>query len=214
MSVKALIVVDIQNDFLPGGSLGVPHGDEIIQPVIKLIEDPEQNWHRVIMTKDWHPYDHISFAKTHKKPDFSTITYKSVIPDDNSTQEGTLWPVHCVQETHGSQLADPIAKEQEKLGCKIINKGYLSDREYYSAFSDIWNYHRTELNSYLDSHHVTDVYVVGLALDYCVKHTAISAAKRGYNAYILKDYTRAINSDAASMQKLEKELAENNVKLV
>lgn len=214
MSVKALIVVDIQNDFLPGGSLAVPHGDEIVKPVVELMEDPKQNWHRVILTRDWHPYDHISFAKTHKKPDFSPVTYKSVIPGDNSTQEGTLWPVHCVQETHGSQLADPIAEEQKNLDIKIINKGYLSDREYYSAFSDIWNYHRTELNSYLDSHHITDVYVVGLALDFCVKYTAISAANRGYKTYILKDYTRAINSDPESMQRLEKELSEHNVKLV
>lgn len=214
MSVSALIVVDIQNDFLPGGSLAVPHGDEIIQPVIKLMEDPNRKWHRIILTRDWHTSDHISFARTHKKPDFSPITYHSVIPDDNATQEGTLWPVHCVQQTHGAQLADAIADEQKKLGCRIVDKGYLSDREYYSAFSDIWNYHRTELNNYLDSHHITDVYVVGLALDFCVKHTALSAAKRGYNTYILKDCTRAIHSDPESMKALEKELKENNVQLI
>lgn len=215
MTVKALLVIDIQNDFLPpNGSLAVPHGDEIIQPVIDLMEDPKQEWHRVVLTRDWHTFDHISFAKTHKKEDFSKIIYKSPVPGDDSTQEGTLWPVHCVQQTYGSQLAAPLLEEQKKLDCHVINKGYLSDREYYSAFSDIWNYHRTELQHYLQCHHITDVYVVGLALDYCVKSTAISAAKLGYKTFILKDYTRPIYSDPASMQKLEKELKENNVSLI
>lgn len=215
MTVKALLVIDIQNDFLPpNGSLAVAHGDEIIEPVIKLMEDPKQEWHRVVLTRDWHPQDHISFAKTHGKPDFSKVTYQSPIPGDNSTQEGVLWPKHCVQGTHGSQLADALIEEQKKLDCRVVDKGYLHDREYYSAFNDIWEFHKTELNNYLKSHHITDVYVVGLAFDYCVKNTAISAAKLGYNTFILKDYTKAINTDQASMASLEEELKKHNVKVI
>ncbi|CDH13574.1 probable Nicotinamidase [Zygosaccharomyces bailii ISA1307] len=211
--MKALLVIDIQNDFLSQGALAVPHGDEIVQPVIDLIEDPSQQWHRVVMTRDWHPYNHISFAKVHKLPDFSSYTYHSPIENDNSTQEGTLWPVHCVQGTHGAELAAPLIEEQRKIGCHVIDKGYLQDREYYSAFNDIWNYHRTELNNYLHCHHIDEVYVVGLALDFCVKNTAISASKLGYKTTILEKYTRPIYSDEKSMHKLKQELAENNVQL-
>ncbi|QLG71507.1 hypothetical protein HG535_0B05490 [Zygotorulaspora mrakii] len=212
---KALLVIDIQNDFLPpNGSLAVASGDEIVEPVIKLMNDPKQEWHRIVLTRDWHPPDHISFAKSHGKPEFSKIEYHSPIPGDSSVQEGVLWPVHCVQGTPGSQLAAPLIEEQKKLGCRVVDKGYLHDREYYSAFNDIWDYHRTELNNYLKSHHITDVYVVGLALDYCVKNTAISASKLGYKTYIIKDYTRAINTDSESERKLEAELKKYNVKLI
>ncbi|CCC66745.1 hypothetical protein NCAS_0A01870 [Naumovozyma castellii] len=212
--MKALLIIDVQNDFLPpNGSLAVPKGDEIVNPILSLIHDSQQDWHRVVMTRDWHPKNHISFAKRHGQEPYSSITYKSPRPGDSSTQEGTLWPVHCVQNTRGSQLADPLLKETYKNHYKIVDKGFLSDREYYSAFNDIWDFHKTELNDYLKKHHITQVYVVGLALDFCVKNTAISAAKLGYETIILKDYTRAINSDEESMEKLKKELEEHNIKL-
>ncbi|CCK70122.1 nicotinamidase KNAG_0D03760 [Huiozyma naganishii CBS 8797] len=213
--MKTLIVVDVQNDFLPPkGSLAVPHGDEVIDPIIELINDPAQDWHRVVFTKDWHPKKHTSFAITHNQPEFSKYTYKSPRFGDLTTQEGTLWPVHCVQNTWGAQITNKLMKEVSKHHFKIVDKGFLRDREYYSAFHDIWKFHRTDLDDYLRKHHTTEVYIVGLALDFCVKCTAISAAELGYKTTILKDYTRAINTDDESMAKLEKELQENDVALV
>lgn len=212
-SMRALIVVDVQNDFLPGGSLPVPHGDEVVKPVIQLIEDPNQKWDQVVMTRDWHPYDHISFAKLHNLPDFSPISYESPLEGDDRKQEGIVFPVHCVEGTYGSQLAPELLEEQKKIGCFVVNKGYLQDRECFSAFNDIWNFQRTELHDYLRCHDVDEVYVVGLATDYCVKNTAISAAKLGYKTTILEKYTRGFISDEESMQKFREELAENNVQL-
>lgn len=213
--MRALIVVDVQNDFLPGGSLAVPGGDEIIKPVIELMEDPAQHWSQIVLTRDWHPYNHISFAKTHNLPDFSPITYASPIEGDKREIAGTVFPVHCVGDEYGSQLAPELQKEEKKLEkkCKVINKGYLQDREDFSAFNDIWDYHKTELHDYLHCHEIDEVCVVGLALDYCVKSTAISAAKLGYKTTILEKYTRGFISDEQSMQKLKKELADNNVQL-
>lgn len=211
--MKALIVVDVQNDFLPGGSLGVPHGDEVIRPIIELIEDPAQKWDQVIMTRDWHPRNHTSFAEQHNLPDFALFTYVLHVGGEKKSQDATLWPVHCVQDTHGSQLAVELVEEQKKIGCPIVNKGYLQDREYYSAFNDIWHQHRTELGSYLQAHKIDEVYVVGLALDFCVKNTAISSSELGYKTTILQNYTRAIFFDEKSMQNLRQELEENNVRL-
>ncbi|CCD24694.1 nicotinamidase NDAI_0D03800 [Naumovozyma dairenensis CBS 421] len=212
--MKALLIIDVQNDFLPpNGTLAVPHGDEIVHPILELIHDEKQDWHRVVMTRDWHPKNHISFAKRHNQEPYSKITYKSPKPGDKTTQEGVLWPVHCIQNTRGSQLADPLLKETYKNHYKIVDKGFLSDREYYSAFHDIWNFHKTELHEYLQKHHITEVYIVGLALDYCVKETAISAAKLGYKTTILKDYTKPVNSDDESMMKLKEEFNSYNIKL-
>ncbi|CAL9728883.1 nicotinamidase [Monosporozyma unispora] len=214
--MKALLVIDAQNDFVPpDGSLAVGHGDEVIQPIIKLMNDEthQYNWDKIILTRDWHTPNHTSFAKSHGLPDFSPFVYDSPIPGDDSKQDATLWPVHCVQNTKGSQLVDDLIKEVNKHHYTVVNKGYLTDREYYSAFNDIWNYHKTELNELLQEKGIDEVYVVGLALDFCVKNTAISAAKLGYKTTILKGYTRAINTDAESMQKLNDELAANKVTL-
>ncbi|CAR29463.1 hypothetical protein ZYGR_0AD01450 [Zygosaccharomyces rouxii] len=211
--MRALIVVDVQNDFLPGGSLAVPHGDEIVKPVIDLIEDPTEKWDQVVMTRDWHPHNHISFAKSHNLADFSPITYVSPVEGDDRKIEGTLFPVHCVEGTRGSQLAPEMLEEQKKIGCLIVSKGYLQDREYFSAFNDIWDHHKTELNNYLHCHGIDEVYVVGLAFEYCVKSTAISASKLGYKTTILQKYSKGFLSDEKSMQELKQELAENNVQL-
>lgn len=207
----ALLIIDIQNDFLPpNGSLAVSAGDEIINPVIQLARDPK--WACVVMTKDWHPRDHISFARNHNLPDFSQFTYESPLHDGQS-QSATLWPVHCVQDTVGSEVPEAITEAFERLDVPhtIVNKGYLSDREYYSGFNDIWEDHHTELNDFLKSQKTTEVYVVGLALDYCVKNTAISASKLGYHTTILQNYTRAIAPE--SIPRLKQELSTYGIAL-
>lgn len=213
--VTALLIIDVQNDFLPPkGSLGVPNGNLVIDPIIELMKSDK--WSCVGMTKDWHPASHTSFACNHGLPDFSAFTYKSPILGSNDTQDATLWPVHCVQETWGSEVPPHLldAFENLKVPHKIVNKGYLEDREYYSGFNDIWKDHRTELDSFLKENKVTEVYVVGLAFDYCVKNTAISSAELGYKTYILKNYTKAISADSNSMEKLADELSSKGVSLV
>lgn len=215
--MRALIVTDVQNDFLPPkGALPVPQGDEIVQPILDLIRQEEaQDFHRIVLVRDWHTKNHTSFARSHPgAKEYDPVEYRSPKPGDNATQVGTLWPVHCVQNTWGSQLANILLKETYHRHLKIVDKGFLSDREYYSAFSDIWNFHKTELHEYLQKHHITEVLVVGLALDYCVKATAISAAKLGYKTTIVRSLTRAIHSDEASMKQLEQELEQFGVQIV
>lgn len=214
MVVRALLIIDVQNDFLPPkGSLAVPDGDAVIEPIIELLK--EEEWNCVAMTKDWHPKDHISFASVHGLPDYSPFTYTSPVSGSNEKQEATLWPVHCVQESWGSNVPTNLLNAFLDLKAPhlIVNKGYLSDREYYSGFNDIWNDHHTELDSFFKEHNVTDIYVVGLAFDYCVKNSAISAAKLGYNTVILNSYTRAISTDAKSIEALHEELAKNKIHL-
>lgn len=214
--MRALIVIDVQNDFVsPKGSLYVKESEEIVNPILDLVRaEVEQDFHRIVLVRDWHTKLHTSFAKSHDLPDYSQYEYKSPKPGDKSTQIGTLWPVHCVQNTWGSQLANPLLKETYQRHLKIVDKGFLTNREYYSAFNDIWNFHKTELHDYLQKHHITEVLIVGVALDYCVKETAISAAKLGYKTAIVRSLTKPINSDTEHLANLEKELAEHNIKLV
>lgn len=232
-------MIDVQNDFASkDGKLYVNKGEEIIDPIVELIEDKtgKYKWDLIVLTRDWHPIDHISFAKNHNLPEFSTYRYCDP-RDKNVTKESTLWPVHCVQDTWGSRLVDPLNKmatraieKKEKSGTDddddddgdaaaaaapavvvVVDKGYLQDREYYSAFNDIWNDHKTELDGLLGEHAIDEVFVVGLALDYCVKNSAISSRRLGYKTTILADYTRAIAADPGSMEKLHRELADSNV---
>lgn len=208
--MKALLVIDLQNDFV-SGSLAVPHGEEIIEPIIKLMEDPGQEWDAIVVTRDWHPLTHISFAKNHGLPDFSSYRYEY----GGHVQDGTLWPVHCVQDTWGSELVGPlkaVVEAGEGTGkYRVVDKGYLEDREYYSAFSDIWGAHGTGLDAWLRARGVAEVCVAGLALDYCVKHTALSAARLGFRTTVLEPWTRPIHGDAAAMEALHSELAQHGV---
>ncbi|CDO96374.1 unnamed protein product [Kluyveromyces dobzhanskii CBS 2104] len=212
MGARALLIIDIQNDFLPPkGSLAVQNGDTIIEPVIKLLQD--HDWDCVAMTKDWHRPDHISFAKNHELPDFTAFTYDSPVTGSTEKQAATLWPVHCVQNTWGSEVAERLLAQFSKLEVPhtIVNKGYLSDREYYSGFNDIWNDHHTELDAFFKKNNVTEIYVVGLAFDFCVKNTAISAADLGYHVTIFKNYTKAIVNDHKSTDSLIQELTQKKV---
>lgn len=222
--MKALLVIDLQNDFAnQRGSLYVDKSEEIIEPIIELVKDKEHRyrWDRVVFTRDWHPVDHISFARTHGLPDFCKYTYHHP-RDAHITRESTLWPVHCVQGTWGSQLVDPIKKEliptketENGTVIAVVDKGFIRDREFYSAFDDIWGQSSqdTSLEDQL-LEGVQEIYVVGLALDYCVKNTAISAATRGYKTTVLKEYTRAIHTDPAAMESLCRELKEHGVSLI
>ena len=176
--MKTLIVTDTQLDFLPGGSLAVPNGDEII-PVINNLFD---KFELVIFTKDWHPADMNAFAssKKNKKP-FDTYTVKG--------KKDTLWPDHCVQDTIGATLSPDLDLGKINGDFYIFKKGTTKKHHPYSGFDG------TELNEFLQERKVTDVYVVGLALDFCCIETAIDAAFNGYKTTIILDGTKPINEN-------------------
>ncbi|AMD22704.1 HHL066Wp [Eremothecium sinecaudum] len=216
MSKKALIIIDAQNDFVdPAGALSAPDGQSILDPIAKLMQ--EDTWQCVAMTRDWHPSNHVSFAKNHGVRDFSSFTYHSPVRGrEKDVQEATLWPVHCVQGTWGAKVVGQVfqAFQSLKKPSLLVDKGFLADREYYSGFTDIWGEHQTELQSFLEQQGVTEVYIVGFVLEYCVKHTAIDASKSGFKTNILCKYTKTINSEEEVIFKVKEELRQRGVTLV
>lgn len=176
---KALILVDIQNDFLPGGALAVPHGDEII-PIANKVQ---AQFNLIVATQDWHPRDHGSFASQHP----------GHLPGDIVTLAGIeqiLWPDHCIQNTEGAALA--AALETQRI-TKIFFKGTDPLVDSYSTFFD--NRHRRDigLGDYLKQQQVTTVYLLGLATDYCVKYSVLDACHLGFTTYVIEDGCRGIN---------------------
>jgi nicotinamidase/pyrazinamidase len=183
---SALIIVDMQYDFMPGGALAAPGGDEIIP----LINQLQSSFDVVVATQDWHPPDHGSFASVHpgRAPG-------EVIELNGLDQ--VLWPDHAVQGTHGAELADSLDRSRIQ---RVFRKGTNPEIDSYSGFFDNGRQSDTGLNDYLQSEGVTDVFVVGLALDYCVYYTALDAQHLGYRTTVLTDATRAVNlepTDAA-----------------
>lgn len=195
MEKLALVVVDLQNDFLPPeGSLAVPGGDEIIQNVIKLLDLKKYRFLAVIATQDWHPPDHCSFASQYDAEPFTQkeFTHPENKKDDDGniiTLEQMLWPDHCVQDTDGAKLEAKFEKAFNKLQVPhtIVKKGTLRDREYYSCFGDCWDLHHTEIDLFLKENEITDVVFAGLAFDFCVLNSAKDCAKKGYNTYVVKE---------------------------
>jgi nicotinamidase/pyrazinamidase len=176
---SALIVVDVQNCFLPGGSLAVKDGDQVI-PVINRIAKSFEN---VVMTQDWHTAHHVSFASSHegKKPfEMIKLAYGNQV----------LWPDHCVQGTEGAAIAKDINIPQAEL---IIRKGFHNDVDSYSAFLEADKETRTGLASYLKERKIDTVFVTGLATDFCVAWTAIDARHAGLNVYVVDDACRGID---------------------
>lgn len=175
----ALIVVDLQNGFLPGGSLPVAGGDQII-PVVNALASSFQN---VVLTQDWHPGDHLSFASCHagKKP-FDTIN----LPYG----EQVLWLDHCIQGTRDAQIADTIDSHRAQL---IIRKGHHRAIDSYSAFLEADRTTLTGLAGYLKERGITTVYLCGLATDFCVAWSAIDARAFGFNTWVIEDATKGID---------------------
>jgi len=191
--MKALILVDVQNDFLPGGALAVPEGDAVIPIANRL----QQSFPLVVATQDWHPPNHGSFAVNHpgKKP-FEQI-------DLNGLSQ-TLWPIHCVQGTTGAAFASAL--KQERIA-KVFQKGTDPGIDSYSGFFDNGHRKATGMAEWLKAKRVTDVYVCGLATDYCVKFTALDAVSLGFKTYLIEDASRGVNLQAKDVTE-----AINNVK--
>ena len=179
--MKALIIVDVQNDFLPGGALAVPDGDQVI-PVINQLS---QDFDLVFTTQDWHPANHCSFAASY--PD-KKIGDRILIEG----QEQILWPVHCVQNTHGAELAAGLNPKVISGGVHI-SKGTDELVDSYSGFFENRRLHATGLEALLRRHHADDLSIVGLATDYCVKATVIDARELGFPVTVVPEACRAVN---------------------
>jgi nicotinamidase/pyrazinamidase len=180
---SVLIVVDVQNCFLPGGSLAVKDGEQVI-PIINRIAKSFTN---VVMTQDWHTPGHVSFASSHegKKP-FEVI--------DLTYGKQVLWPDHCVQGTDGASLSKDLSIPQAEL---IIRKGYHKDTDSYSGFTEADGKTTTGLEAYLKARGVSRVFVAGLATDFCVCWTALDARKAGFEAYVIEDGCRGIDTQGS-----------------
>lgn len=178
--MKALIIVDVQNDFLEGGRLAVPHGKEVI-PVINQIQ---KDYELIVATQDWHPPHHKSFAAEHadRKP-FEQIELNG-LPQ-------VLWPVHCVQGSFGSEFHPELNTNKVEA---IFRKGMDAEIDSYSGFYDNGKRKNTGMYGYLKDRNVTEVTICGLAADYCVYYTAKDALSLGFRANIALDATRPIDN--------------------
>lgn len=178
-----LLVMDVQYDFMPGGALAVPHGDEVV-PVINRLAAA---FDHVVLTQDWHPAGHASFASSHtgKRPfETKTLPYG----------EQVMWPDHCVQQTHGAALHADLCIPHARM---VIRKGHHMNVDSYSAFLEADRVTRTGLAGYLSEHGVRRVFCVGLATDYCVAWSALDARAAGFEAVVIEDACRAIDLDGS-----------------
>ncbi|MBV8485993.1 MAG: bifunctional nicotinamidase/pyrazinamidase [Verrucomicrobia bacterium] len=179
--MKALIIVDVQNDFLPGGALAVPEGDL----VIPVINELSQGFDLVFTTQDWHPANHCSFAASHPG---KKIGDRILIEG----QEQILWPVHCVQDTYGAELAAGLHPKVISGGVRI-SKGTDERVDSYSGFFESQRKRTTGLHELLRQHGSDDLTIVGLATDYCVKATVLDARDLGFNVTVHQEACRAVN---------------------
>jgi nicotinamidase/pyrazinamidase len=182
-SGDVLFVVDVQNDFCPGGSLAVPRGDEIVPLVNRLAT----RFEHVVLTQDWHPADHRSFASVHpgRKP-YETIElgYGAQI----------LWPDHCVQGTAGAELAKELRIAHAEL---VLRKGYHRDIDSYSAFYENDHTTHTGLAGYLRERGLRRIFLAGLAFDFCVRFSAEDAKREGFDVVVFEDACRGIDIDGS-----------------
>jgi nicotinamidase/pyrazinamidase len=222
---RALLIIDVQHDFLPGGSLAVPSGEEVI-PIINSIRKTS-SFDLVVFTQDWHTPAHVSFASSHSgmqpfsimelsyKADGSLCSGPNISPSysvacataDIATRlNQTLWPDHCVQDSNGAQLHQSLLRTSKDL---IVRKGYHVQIDSYSAFWDNGHVAATELHPLLQSYNITQIFVTGLALDFCVFATALDGPPSGYETFVVLDAARGISAEG--MSKAVQELVEHNI---
>lgn len=194
MSIKvtardALLIVDVQNDFCSGGALGIPHGEEVVPTVNRLASLFPQ----IVLTQDWHPHGHLSFASSHPgKAPFETIQ----LPYG----EQTLWPDHCVQETHGAAFHQGLHVPHAQL---ILRKGFRREIDSYSAFREDDRVTKTGLAAYLGERGVERIFLAGLAYDYCVRFSAVDAISLGFAAFVIEDACRAVDLNGSRQAATE-----------
>ena len=189
--ITALVVIDVQNDFCPGGQLAVTDGDQVVSPINQMIKKA----HTVIATQDWHPAGHTSFASRHDgSTPFETI--------EVSYGPQTLWPDHCIQGTQGAAFHPDLHIDAAQM---IIRKGFRAAVDSYSAFFENDKVTVTGLHGYLQDRRIKKVVMAGLATDYCVAYSALDAARLGYDVQVVLPACRAIDLDgslAAAAQQM------------
>ena len=181
MDHDLLLVIDVQNDFCPGGALAVPRGDEVVPVINRLMP----TFRHIVLTQDWHPQGHLSFASSHSgaEPFVSvTVTYG----------EQTLWPDHCVQGSRGAELNPGLDIQRAEL---ILRKGFRRGIDSYSAFQENDRKTKTGLAGYLRERGIERIFLAGLAYDYCVHYSAVDARAAGFEAVVIEDACRAIGLD-------------------
>jgi nicotinamidase/pyrazinamidase len=202
----ALIIVDMQNDFIPGGSLPVEEGDLIIDGINKLAKLFKKNKAKIVLTQDWHPQNHKSFASNHpdKEPGDE---FKS----DNGGIGPVLWPDHCVQGTEGAEFHEDL---KISIANKIIRKGVNPNIDSYSGFRDNDKKTETGLRKYLNSQNIKRIFICGLALDYCCFYTAIDGIEFGFDVYFIVELTRGIDLPEGNIKKSLETMKNNRIKFV
>ncbi len=196
---EVLIVVDVQNDFCPGGALGVAQGDSVIAPIHRIAP----LFQHVVLTQDWHTAHHSSFASSHP----GKRTYEQI---EMSYGAQILWPDHCIQSSKGAEFHPGLHLPQAEL---ILRKGYDPDIDSYSAFFENDRSTPTGLGGYLEERGLTRCFIAGLAYDYCVGYSALDARRIGLQAYVLRDACRAIDLNG-SVAAIEAEMAKAGVHII
>lgn len=195
--MNALILVDIQNDFLPGGALAVPDGDAVISAANQLMRNADI----IVATQDWHPPDHGSFAANHPDRVLFEIIQLHGLPQ-------TLWPIHCVEDTVGAAFAETLDVARIE---KIFSKGTRPEIDSYSGFHDNGRRHSTGMADWLRGRGVTRITLCGLATDYCVKFTALDAIDEGFHATLALDACRGVNLRPGDVEQAILEMKQRGV---
>ena len=196
--MKALILVDLQNDFVKVGSLAVKGGEELAVLANNLMP----SFDLLIATQDFHPAGHGSFAPSPDK--IGTVAKLNGL-------DQVLWPVHCVEGTYGAEFLEDL--DVDRLD-KIVQKGCDPDIDSYSGFFDNGRLKETELNAYLQAKGVTELYVLGLATDYCVKYTALDAVSLGYKTFLIEDACRGVEINDGDIAKAIAEMKQAGIEII
>ncbi|MHA1775439.1 MAG: bifunctional nicotinamidase/pyrazinamidase [Promethearchaeia archaeon] len=201
---SALLVIDIQFDFLPGGALSVPDGDKIITNITDFISEFHKKKGKIIFTQDWHPKGHFSFASAHegKKPG-DLINDLGLGP--------ILWPDHCVQGSHGAKIHPDLPTD---LAIAIIRKGCNQKIDSYSAFLENDHQTSTGLTGLLKDLEITKVFICGLALDYCCYFSAVDAKHKGFDVFFVENLTKGIDQPENSIENALRDMKERGIHII
>ncbi|MBX3413312.1 MAG: bifunctional nicotinamidase/pyrazinamidase [Pirellulales bacterium] len=198
--MKALLLIDLQNDFLPGGALAVPRGDEVVAVANRRMAEYEL----VVATQDWHPADHLSFVSQHSDHKIGDVIELNGLPQ-------ILWPEHCVQDTQGAEFAPTLNQVPISY---VVRKGTDRAIDSYSGFFDNARRKATGLEEYLRAKSVDVVHVMGLATDYCVKFTALDAVSLGFRTVLLVEGVRGVERKTGDCRRAMEEMRAAAIKIV
>jgi len=198
---SVLIIIDLQNDFCPGGALAVNEGDKIVPVINNLLT---KKFKKIIATQDWHPKNHISFAVTHKNKKIGDIIEKNGIVQ-------YLWPEHCVAGSKGADFHPDLITSKIDL---IIRKGTDENLDSYSAFLENDKKTKTGLDGYLKSLKIEKVFLCGLATDYCVFYSAIDSKNFGFETYVILDASRGVDLPKGNLEKSLNSMKQNGIKII